>query len=183
MNLRYLITSGLLLAATSVLAQPATGGQGSGLTSQQISFMKIFDAGGLMMYPLAFISMVGVGQMIVSAALMLWYDAVLFLIVAGMVPVLWSLNRYFRRRLSDESRIVQESFSRLTSTMAESISGIRVTQGFVRQDVNAGIFRRLVLDHSRYNVNLARTGATLLPLLELNNQFFSCSGHHLVSCN
>jgi len=38
--------------------------------------------------------------------------------------------------------------------------------------VNAGLFRSLVLDHSRNNVGVQRTMAVLLPLLELNSQFF-----------
>jgi len=70
------------------------------------------------------------------------------------------------------TRATQNSFSRVTATLAESVSGIRVTQGFVRQDVNAGLFRRLLADHSRYNIALARTSAILAPLLELNSQFF-----------
>ncbi|MEO0055999.1 MAG: hypothetical protein RLZZ50_1946, partial [Verrucomicrobiota bacterium] len=54
----------------------------------------------------------------------------------------------------------------------ESVNGIRVTQGFVREAMNAGLFRRLLNDHSRHNMNLARASATLNPILELNNQFF-----------
>jgi len=49
---------------------------------------------------------------------------------------------------------------------------MRVTQGFVRQETNAGLFRSLLADHSRYNIALARTSAILIPLLELNSQFF-----------
>jgi ABC-type multidrug transport system fused ATPase/permease subunit len=75
-------------------------------------------------------------------------------------------------KLSRDSRASQESFSRVTATLAESINGIRVTQGFVRQETNAGLFRRLLADHSRYSVNLARTSGLLVPLLELNSQFF-----------
>jgi ATP-binding cassette subfamily B protein len=75
-------------------------------------------------------------------------------------------------KLSRYSRAAQESFSRVTATLAESINGIRVTQGFVRQETNAGLFRSLLADHSRYSVDLARTSGLLVPLLELNSQFF-----------
>jgi ATP-binding cassette subfamily B protein len=34
------------------------------------------------------------------------------------------------------------------------------------------LFRRLLADHSRYSIALARTSAILTPLLELNSQFF-----------
>lgn len=119
-----------------------------------------------------FISMVQGGQMIVAALVMAWCDWVLFLVVVAMAPVLWAVNHHFRERLSRESRAATESFSRVTATLAESVNGIRVTQGFVRQETNAGLFRNLLNAHSRFNLALARTSAILIPLLELNSQFF-----------
>jgi ABC-type multidrug transport system fused ATPase/permease subunit len=119
-----------------------------------------------------FVSIVQFGQMICAAALMMWTDFVMFLVVAGLAPILWGLNRHFRGRLSRQSRATQESFSRVTANLAESVNGIRVTQGFVREDLNAGLFRELINDHARHNVALARTSAILLPILELNSQFF-----------
>ncbi|MBM3874043.1 MAG: ABC transporter ATP-binding protein [Verrucomicrobia bacterium] len=119
-----------------------------------------------------FVSVVQAGQMLFAAVIMAFCDWVLFLVVVGMAPVLWAVNRRFRMRLSQLTRASQESFSRVTATLAESVSGIRVTQGFVRQDTNAGLFRNLLMDHSRYNIALARTSARLLPILELNSQFF-----------
>ena len=44
-----------------------------------------------------FVSLVQVGQMAVAAAFMLWYDPVLFLMVLGLVPVLWAINHHFSR--------------------------------------------------------------------------------------
>ena len=119
-----------------------------------------------------FVSLVNAGQMIGAALFMLYYDWVLFGVVVALAPILWGINRHFRVKLSQVTREAQESFSRITATLAESVGGIRVTQGFVRQDVNAGLFRSLVLDHSRNNVGVQRTMAVLLPLLELNSQFF-----------
>jgi len=119
-----------------------------------------------------FVSMVQGGQMIVAALVMAWCDWVLFLVVVAMAPILWGVNRHFRVRLSRESRAATESFSRVTATLAESVNGIRVTQGFVRQETNAGLFRNLLNAHSRFNIALARTSAILVPLLELNSQFF-----------
>ena len=119
-----------------------------------------------------FISMVQLGQMFVAAGLMLYYDWMLFLLVLALAPVLWAINRSFRRRLVSGHRKNQESFSRITATLAESVTGIRVTQGFVRQDVNAGLFYDLVADHGLNNVGLARLSGVFLPLLEFNSQFF-----------
>jgi ATP-binding cassette subfamily B protein len=119
-----------------------------------------------------FVSVIQFGSMVFSAAVMLWSDWVLFLVVVAMAPVLWLLNRHFRVKLSHYTRASQESFSRVTATLAESVNGIRVTQGFVRQETNAGLFRNLLADHAKYNIALARTSAILTPLLELNSQFF-----------
>ncbi len=119
-----------------------------------------------------FVSVIQFGTMVFSALVMLWSDWVLFLVVLAMAPVLWLLNRHFRVKLSHHTRASQESFSRVTATLAESVSGIRVTQGFVRQETNAGLFRSLLADHAKYNIALARTSAILTPLLELNSQFF-----------
>jgi len=119
-----------------------------------------------------FISLVQLGQMLVAAACMLWYDAALFLIVLGMVPVLLLINRHFRRRLSQALREMRESYSRVTATLAESVIGVRVTQGFVRQRENARLFHELATDHASYNSAVARTHGQFLPLLELNSQMF-----------
>ena len=119
-----------------------------------------------------FVSAIQFGQMVFTAIVMVRCDWVLFLVVAGLAPVLWGANRHFRVRLSHLTRAAQESFSRVTATLAESVNGIRVTQGFVRQETNAGLFRGLLADHSRYNMALARTSAKLTPLLELNSQYF-----------
>ncbi|MFO0905501.1 MAG: ABC transporter ATP-binding protein [Pirellulales bacterium] len=119
-----------------------------------------------------FVSLVGGGQMFFAAAVMAWYDLVLFSLIAAMTPILWWLNHFFRRRLSTAYRDVQESFSRVTATLAESVAGIRVTQGFVREKVNAGLFQSLVEDHARYNMSAARTAGVFTPLLEFNSQAF-----------
>ena len=119
-----------------------------------------------------FVSMIQFGQMLFSAVVMAWSDGVLFLVVLGLAPVLWTINRHFRVKLSHYSRAASDSFRRVTATLAESVNGIRVTQGFVRQQTNAGLFRNLLADHSRFSIALARTSAILTPLLELNSQFF-----------
>lgn len=122
-----------------------------------------------------FVAMVQVGQMVGAGALMIYYNWRLFLVILVMAPVLWGINRYFRRRIGEASRNVQESYSRVTASIAETVKGIRVTQGFVREDLNAGIFRRLVEDHAGYNMGLARNVALYIPLLHLNSQCFIAS--------
>ena len=119
-----------------------------------------------------FVSLVQIGQMIGSGVLMAYYNFALFLIIAGMAPVIFLINRYFSRRIGESSRLLQASFSRVTATVAESVKGIQVTQGFAREERNADMFRELIKDHSGYNMGLARNVALYLPILELNSQFF-----------
>jgi ATP-binding cassette subfamily B protein len=119
-----------------------------------------------------FVSLVGIFQMLVAGGLMLYQDWALFSVVVVMAPLLWTLNRVFRKKLSTAYRVVQESFSRLTATLAESINGVRVTQGYVRQDVNAELFRELLDWHGENVVRAVRREGLLLPLLELNSQIF-----------
>ena len=119
-----------------------------------------------------FVSVIQFGGMVFAAVVMAWSDWQMFLVEAAMAPVLWLINSHFRLQLSRLSRASSDSFSRVTATLAESVSGMRVTQGFVRQEMNLGLFRSLLADHARFNVALARTSAKLTPLLELNSQFF-----------
>ena len=74
--------------------------------------------------------------------------------------------------MSQAYRAQQESFSRVTATLAESVNGIREIQGFVRQDVNGGLFGQLIYDHSKVNMDAARQSAVFQPLLEFNGQLF-----------
>jgi ATP-binding cassette subfamily B protein len=120
----------------------------------------------------AFIGVVQLGTMSIAATLMAWYDPWLFLVVLAMVPILWRVLRYFHHRLAVRHRAIQESFSRVTASLAESVSGIRVIQGFGRQDITGGLFRQLIYDHSRNNLRVAETNAVFSPLLEFNGQLF-----------
>ena len=115
---------------------------------------------------------VAIGQMLVAAGFMVWFDPVLFLVVLTLAPGLFYINRRFRNHLRAATRAMQESFSRVTATLAESVSGIRVTQSFVRQDLNAQMFHDLVSDHALYNLDVSRAGGIYPPLLDLNNQIF-----------
>src|ERR1043166_7822812 len=89
-----------------------------------------------------------------------------------LAPVIWLVNRNYRREVTQQLRIMQETWSRVTSTLAESVNGIRVTQAFVRQEINAGFFRKLVNLHGENNVGVARASAVFIPLLQMKSQLF-----------
>ncbi len=119
-----------------------------------------------------FRTLVGSGQMTVAGGLMLWADGLLFALVASLMGVLWGLNRHFRRRLSQVHRDVQESFSRVTSNVAEAIQGVQVTQSLVQETAKTRDFRDLASYHAENNLRAARTAGVFLPMLELNSQAF-----------
>ncbi|HVU07687.1 MAG TPA: ABC transporter ATP-binding protein [Verrucomicrobiae bacterium] len=120
----------------------------------------------------AFVLVVQGLQMVVSAALMAWYDWKLFSLMVALAPIIWIVNENYRHEMSRRLRKVQESWSRVASTLAESVSGIRVTQAFVRHDVNADFFQRLIDTHGENNVGVAQASAVFVPLLQLKSQLF-----------
>lgn len=120
-----------------------------------------------------FICAVQFGQMAVAASLMLYYDWMLFCLVLALAPIIWKLNITFTSRMTQAQRRASESYSRIAATLAESVSGVRVTQGFVRENLNADYFRELAGDQARYNTVMARESAVFLPLLEFNTQLFT----------
>ena len=117
-----------------------------------------------------FVTLVQVGQMVGSAVLMGYYDLPLLAVVFAMSPFVWWIGSVMRQKLSISYRRVQESFSRVTATLAESVSLIRVTQAFAREQTNAAAFRELTVDHAEYNMASAREGGVLMPLLEMTSQ-------------
>jgi ATP-binding cassette subfamily B protein len=120
----------------------------------------------------AFVVTIQAVQMTVAALLMAWYNWKLFSLMLLLVPGIWLVNRNYRREVSHRLRKLQETWSRLTSTLAESVGGIRVTQAFVRQEINAGFFRKLVNLHGENNVGVAQASAVFIPLLQMKSQLF-----------
>lgn len=103
------------------------------------------------MQDVVFVSLVQAGQMLGAGTLMAFYNWRLFLVIVAMAPALFFINRFFSKRISQASRMLQESFSRITATVAESVKRIQVTQGFAREERNATLFRELIRDHSGYS--------------------------------
>lgn len=120
----------------------------------------------------AFVVTIQAVQMAVAALLMAWYNWKLFSIMLLFVPIIWLINENYRREVAQQLRKMQETWSRVTSTLAESVSGIRVTQAFVRQEINAGFFRKLVNVHGENNVGVAHASAVFIPLLQMKSQLF-----------
>ncbi len=160
---------------THVMRQPMTYFNKTRLgaiLSRMISDIEALRTG---VQNVAFVTLVQLGQMIGSGLLMAWMNWALFMVVFVMTPFIYAVNKVFGRRIGEASRSVQRSFSRVTSNVAETVSGIRVTQGFSREELNAIFFSNLVKRHGSINMDLSRYTALYMPLLELNAQFFQAS--------
>jgi len=117
-----------------------------------------------------FVSTVQLGGMLIAGTLMLSYDSALFLVIVAFVPVVWFLIRHFSSKMREAYRDVQETYSRLTASLAESVNRVRVIQAFSRQDYNDGQFAEQVTIHANNNYKGAVASAVFVPLLELNGQ-------------
>jgi ATP-binding cassette subfamily B protein len=119
-----------------------------------------------------FFSLMLFGQMAGAAALMLYYNWALFCVLLAVGPLVWLTNRHFHPRLSRHSRAAAESQSRLTGSVAETVKGMRVIQGYARQRESDDRYGRLIDRHSDNNVGLANESSLYLPLLDLHSQVF-----------
>jgi ATP-binding cassette, subfamily B, bacterial len=164
-DLRDQVYAHLLRMPMSFFSRAPVGGLVARITSD-------IDVVRIGVQDVAFVSTVQAGTALISAGLMIYYDWRLFLVVLIMVPGVWTLVRRLRGRLGQAHRDQQESFSRVTATLSESVAGIREIQSFARQSASAARFADLVHDHAQYNMVAARHGAIVQPLLEWNGQLF-----------
>lgn len=109
-------------------------------------------------------------EIVLSLVLMVALDWVLALIILGLGPILFVLNNVFRKRMGHAYRRVRESYSRVTANVAETVSGIRVTQAFSREDTNAKMFHSLLEQHKEHNMHAARQHGMYIPLFDLASQ-------------
>jgi len=115
-------------------------------------------------------TVIHVGMGVFALARMFSFDWPLASALCVMGPVLYFGNTLFDRHLTGAYRVVQESFSRLTANIAETVSGVRVTQAFVRERVNAELFAELCDHHTANNMRAARVHGMYIPFYELSGQ-------------
>lgn len=96
---------------------------------------------------------------------MLIYNWKLALTVLAVVPLLFAVSVFFRKRILRTSRLVRKTNSRITAVYNEGIVGVRTSKVFVRQAENLRDFDQLtdeMLDHSVRNAILS---AVYLPVV------------------
>ena len=92
---------------------------------------------------------------------MLFINWRLALLSFAVLPLMFILIGFWRKRAMAAHRVTRVALSRLSGNLAENISGVRVIQAFVRQHVNYGGFERL----NNENLNAHKRAAALSSLL------------------
>ena len=109
----------------------------------------------------------GVQIVVAAASLAAFTDWRLFLSVAWLGPILFALNAYYRRRAGLMWQEVREGFTRVSTNLAENITGVRVVTAFNRQGPNLNAFNALQEDNTANNVRTARINGVYQPTLQV----------------
>jgi ATP-binding cassette, subfamily B, bacterial len=105
--------------------------------------------------------------MAVSAVCMLHEDPRLFFAVVWLGPVLYALTRLYHSKSARMYQVQREGFTRVSTNLAENITGMRVVTAFNRQDPNLSVFNALQDVNTTNNMSVARVNGIYQPLLEV----------------
>ncbi len=105
--------------------------------------------------------------MLVAGSMLLWTDWRLFLAVAWLAPVLYFCNAVYRKRIYGAWQLAREGYTRLSTNLAENITGVRVVTAFNRQDWNIAVFNRLQDANTRNVTKAARINGVFQPSLQI----------------
>lgn len=103
---------------------------------------------------------------VVTVAAMLLTDWRLFLAVIWLAPIIYLCNWVFIRKSGKQWQVVREGFTRVSSNIAENITGMRVVTAFNRQEPNLATFNRLQDANTDNNMRAQRIAAIFHPTLE-----------------
>lgn len=107
----------------------------------------------------------GITLMFGISVVMLVYNWQLALAVLGVVPLLFVVSVFFRKRILRTSRLVRKTNSKITASYNEGIVGVRTSKVFVRETENLRDFDRLADEMRQYSVRNAILSAVYLPLV------------------
>ncbi len=87
----------------------------------------------------------------------------LALLSFAVLPLMAILTNYWRIRVREAYRLTRRRLSLINGYLNESISGIRVTKSFTREQENYTYFERLNFSYYQANVNATRLSALFFP--------------------
>jgi ABC-type multidrug transport system fused ATPase/permease subunit len=91
----------------------------------------------------------------------------LALLTFTTLPLLFFTATYFRNRVLRAYRTVREKIADVNTNLQESISGVRVTQSFTREEQNASRFDRINQENFEANMNAIGLFSIFLPFIEI----------------
>ncbi len=106
-------------------------------------------------------------MMLVAAGMLASTEPRLFLAVAWLGPLLFVINRTYRKKAAILQQRVREGFTRVSTNLAENITGVRVVTAFHRQGWNLDVFDELQNVNTANNLRAARANGIYQPLLNL----------------
>ncbi len=106
-------------------------------------------------------------QIIVAAIMIASTEWRLFLAICWLGPVLFYINRFYLSRSAAMWQFVREGWTKVSTNLAENITGTRVVTAFDRQVPNLTVFNRLQEDNTANNVDAARINGVYLPTLDV----------------
>lgn len=97
---------------------------------------------------------------------MLWLNWQLALLSFMALPLMGIVTNYWRKNVREAYRAAQMRSSLMTGYLNESITGIRVTKSFVREEKNAGHYDMLNQSYYDANVRAAKLTAVFFPTVD-----------------
>lgn len=100
---------------------------------------------------------------------MFWIDWRLSLIIFLTLPITAWVAIFLRNRMLEVSRLIRKKLSAVNSNLNESLQGIRVTQAFTREEVNARLFENINEEHFKAAMRFVPLNAFFWPWIGFLN--------------
>jgi ATP-binding cassette subfamily B protein len=104
-------------------------------------------------------------MMLIAATIIMLMDWRIGLAVLWLGPVLYLMNNFYRRKVGIAWRMTREGYTRVSTNLAENISGMRVVTAFNRQNQNLDVFNDLQSTNTANNMRAACINGIYQPLL------------------